>query len=228
MSLSGLINNQTKPWLNARVNNITVDGTMTIPSISTGAIQCTSLIDTGTSQLEGQVTMQNSTNQLVFQPGGSGNTVSVNCLTPSASNVQTIYDTPSINSFFKMGVNNTKTITATSNLVGADSGKKIFISNAGSAYSITLIPVVNGLDFDCFIVGSIAAAVTFNITGGGALFDGIIVDASTSKVVQIANKTTVVVGTGANIGDTIKFVSNGTFYNVLVVSSSNAGITAPS
>ena len=96
-----------------------------------------------------------------MNPDFLGPTTKIIASVPSASRNYTLPDVGASGNI-KLGIDSIQSVTAATTLSG--SGQTVHVSNAGSAYSITLPAVSSGTNFKIYVISTLNAAVT--VTAG--------------------------------------------------------------
>lgn len=150
----------------------------------------------------------------------------VTTITASAPSASRTYILPDVgaSSNIKLGVDSVQSITAATTLSG--SGQTCHVSNAGSAYNITLPAVSSGANFKLYVISTLNAAVT--VTAGSAIILGSLISSDGTAVsggAIAAAKTNVIFGTGSVPGDHLDFYSDGSKWYVTGFTSLNTALT---
>lgn len=208
MSAYDICINAVKPWLNARVYNLIVDGTANITGGTTFAdVTATTLTLTG-----------NMSNQLMFKPTGAGTTFSV---TAPGANASVDFYAPSVsNTLIQLGVDMVNAISSTTTLGNTTSGQCLSIS--GGSYSIVVPSVVAGCKYRIIVSATLSGPVTFSF-GSGKLYANVIGVTGTNSVQT--TKTQLILGTTSSLGDKIDIESDGNLWYAWTQVSNTASIT---
>jgi hypothetical protein len=199
-------------------------GAATNPGSNTAIDLSTVVTTTGTQTLSNKtfststpftaanaIELTGTTPAIVFQPGGSGNTYTLEASSNPASN--TVIQLSSITS----GVAPTINVTTTTTLTSAQSSSLIYISSTGSAYTITLPAASAGLYYRFFVANTLTAAVTISAPTSGTLY------VTNSGAGASGSKTNLILGTTAGIATEIFLTMSGT--NWYGTYSYSSGIT---
>lgn len=206
--------------------------TLTNKTISSAAVTGTftgAAAWTGTQTFGVSPSLTAASNQLVIQPSGSGNTITINATNPASNRIYTIPDTGA-DCNIQMGIPtvNHITSTATGVITNALSGMLFYIDSAAAAVTVQLpAPTRAGLIFKFVVTSSsLANAATIASTGAN-LFANI--QSNDGTVVTGGNpstaKTNVILGTGSKLGDWYEVVSDGTNYWVKGCTSLHTAVT---
>jgi hypothetical protein len=177
--------------------------------------------------------LQQASNQLGFQPSGTGNRLFLSASSPANDlTVITLPDPGVIASKFLLNIGSVSNVTATTVLTSADSGKVFSVNSAAAASSYTLpAPTTAGLKYSFYIGGAVSNAVTISSSGANISGQAIAADATacggsgiTAGV--IAAKTNIIFSSSSAVGDHISLFSNGTNYIASAFVAVHSTITA--
>lgn len=184
----------------------------TIPDSGTTA--ATLLLTQGSQTIVGSNTFSASTifsatnNQITLWPGGSGNVFDINANTQGQGTTGVFYDPGTGLTDICLGMKNTVAVTGTTSLFLPQSGRVINVSNAGSAYSITLPTVTKGANYCIIITSTLNAAVT--LAAGSAIICGSYLSSDGTSITGgniTSLKSNIIWGTGSIVGDTCNIQS---------------------
>ena len=121
-------------------------------------------------------------------------------------------------------------LTVAIELAAEDSGKFYTVDSAAGAYEITLPAPTKGIRYD-FVVkeDTPTGAVTIKATGTliyGRFLEGEVDDGEDANgSAGATGKTNVIIGTAANTGDSVRLVSDGTYWYAQGVTALDGSIT---
>jgi|TARA_R110000764_G_scaffold98891_1_gene183357 hypothetical protein len=121
-------------------------------------------------------------------------------------------------------------LTIAIELAAEDSGKFYTVDSAGGAYEITLPAPTQGIRYD-FVVkeDTPTGAVTIKATGAliyGRFLEGEVDTSSDANgSAGATGQTNVIIGTAANTGDSVRLVSDGTYWYAQGVTALDGSIT---
>ena len=121
-------------------------------------------------------------------------------------------------------------LTVAIELTAEDSGKFYTVDSAGGAYEITLPAPTQGIRYD-FVVkeDTPTGAVTIKATGAliyGRFLEGEVDTSSDANgSAGATGQTNVIIGTAANTGDSVRLVSDGTYWYAQGVTALDGSIT---
>ena len=168
--------------------------TYTLPD---GGANANILLSQGSQTVAGANTFSSSltdsaaSNQIIIAPGGSSNTYTLTANSaPSATRLLSFYD-PGMNCSLTFGAAQVVNITTTATMTATQSGSTVYITNTGSAYTITLPAVASGLRYK-FVCASSSLNAAVTISCPSAILQGNAIAANATVVTNgdpISNKT---------------------------------------
>ena len=115
-------------------------------------------------------------------------------------------------------------LTIAIELAAEDSGKFYTVDSAGGAYEITLPAPTQGIRYD-FVVKEDTPTGAVTIKATGALIYGRFLEGEVDTSSDANGQTNVIIGTAANTGDSVRLVSDGTYWYAQGVTALDGSIT---